>query len=192
MPFRHAVQWLSCILCVCLLVCRDKNLNIIWTGYGRRIPVMLFNVSSVMRKSDIFKTVGGEFQSCTRRDVHTFLHMRTHTYALTQTHTCILTHTHTHKHKHTYIHTHAHIHTHTHTHTQTQTHTHTHTHTHLHAHSFRYTPIYFLFCFCWIVLGVLFVYLFERVGQMGSFEIDDFVKLLWRHTHFGDVACLSV
>ncbi|XP_076443155.1 tubulin polyglutamylase TTLL5-like isoform X2 [Babylonia areolata] len=40
---------------------RDKNLNIIWTGYGKRIPVILFSVSSILHKSSDFKTVGERY-----------------------------------------------------------------------------------------------------------------------------------
>ncbi|KAL8565160.1 hypothetical protein ACOMHN_003947 [Nucella lapillus] len=40
---------------------RDKSLNIIWTGYGKRIPVVLFNVNSILEKSTDFKTVGERY-----------------------------------------------------------------------------------------------------------------------------------
>lgn len=40
---------------------RDKNLNIVWTGYAKRTPVILFNVSSVLQKRLNFKTVGERY-----------------------------------------------------------------------------------------------------------------------------------
>ncbi|XP_076463867.1 tubulin polyglutamylase TTLL5-like [Babylonia areolata] len=40
---------------------RDKNLNIIWTGYSKRTPVILFNVGSVLQKRMNFKTVGERY-----------------------------------------------------------------------------------------------------------------------------------
>ncbi|KAL8620268.1 hypothetical protein ACOMHN_064558 [Nucella lapillus] len=40
---------------------RDKNLNIIWTGYSKRTPVVLFNVSCVLPKRITFKTVGERY-----------------------------------------------------------------------------------------------------------------------------------
>ncbi|XP_070181394.1 tubulin polyglutamylase TTLL5-like isoform X10 [Littorina saxatilis] len=40
---------------------RDKNLNIIWTGFAKKTPTVLFNAGSVLQKHLNFKTVGERY-----------------------------------------------------------------------------------------------------------------------------------
>ena len=56
----HCIQHFSVFLSFGRVFSRDKNLNIIWTGYAKRTPIVLFNVSSVLLKRTNFKTVGGK------------------------------------------------------------------------------------------------------------------------------------
>ena len=56
----HCIQHFSVFLSFGLVFSRDKTLNIIWTGYAKRTPIILFNVSSVLLKRTNFKTVGGK------------------------------------------------------------------------------------------------------------------------------------
>ena len=56
----HCIQHFSVFLSFGLVFSRDKTLNIIWTGYAKRTPIVLFNVSSVLLKRTNFKTVGGK------------------------------------------------------------------------------------------------------------------------------------
>lgn len=39
---------------------RENIVNVQWTGYAKRIPVLLFSVDAVFRKNPNFRTVAGE------------------------------------------------------------------------------------------------------------------------------------
>ncbi|XP_050404221.1 tubulin polyglutamylase TTLL5 [Patella vulgata] len=39
----------------------SDNLNVVWTGYGKKNPVMLFKVEAIMNKKSDFKTVGERY-----------------------------------------------------------------------------------------------------------------------------------
>ena len=39
---------------------RGKSLNVQWTGYTKRVPVILFNAEAILQKRSDLKTVGGE------------------------------------------------------------------------------------------------------------------------------------